>query len=115
MTDIVIDKEKSQFYILMGFGTISFSVTEIGVRCTEAVKRTKSSKPDVQLPGVDNITVVQDGTGKHQHSTGVKGEVRKTLNGLKWHIEESNATSSHVLQRTTHHDEEVLLFRLAIH
>ena len=59
-----------------------------------------------------NITVIQDGTGKHQHSTGVKRELRKSLNGLKWHIEEEpNATPSQGLKRIIHHDEEVLLFR----
>lgn len=46
----------------------------------------------------DNITVIQNGTGKHQHNVGVEGEVRKTLNRLKWQTEaEPNATSLYIL------------------
>ena len=63
----------------------------------------------------DNIIIIQDKTGKHQHNLGVEGEVRKTLNRLKWPpVEGPNATLSQVLPRTLYDvcDKEALLLQL---
>lgn len=60
---------------------------------------------------MDNITLIPDGTGKHQYNVGVE-EVRKTLNSLEQHAEgEPNAAPSQGLRRTLHeiHKEGILL------
>ena len=59
----------------MAFVTISIPLTEIGVKGTGAVKRGESAWTSGQ--DLDN-TIIQDGTGKHQHHFGdAEGEVRK--------------------------------------
>lgn len=96
----------------MGFVIISFPLTEIGMKGTGAAKRGEWKILTSQ--DLENITITQEGTGKHQHKTDVKGEVRKILNRVKYPIEEEpNPTWLHIPQRMFHdiHDEEVLTER----
>ena len=48
-----------------------------GSKATEAVKRGESSTPDILSQGLDDISIIQGETGKHQHNTGLEGEVRE--------------------------------------
>lgn len=41
------------------------------------MKRGESSTPDILSQDLDDISIIQGETGKHQHNTGLEGEVRE--------------------------------------
>lgn len=59
----------------MVFVTISIPLTQIGVKGIGTIKRGDSAMPSAPTSqDLDNVTITQDGTGKHQYKVGVEGK-----------------------------------------